>query len=97
MLLAVIMGSSRSGPDRFSMRLRTLRLRSRRILPWRCWVVLTLRFRLVFGIVALTRKAPKPGIMKMCSHIYYSSFFGDFRAFSRNLVEGKKISRLVEG
>src|SRR5450631_1757541 len=64
MLVAVIMGRSRSGPGRFSMRSRALRLRSLRILRLRSrvflrsrrWFARPLRFEDFLGIVGVTRK-----------------------------------------
>ena len=92
------------GPGRFSMRLRILRLRSLRILRLRSRdflrsrsrVFRPLRFRDLSGIVALTRKPPLFGIVKMCSHLHYSKISWAFRVFSEILTSMVYISRLVK-
>ena len=40
-----------------------------------------LRFGDLLGIVAVTRKPPLLGIVRMCSYLYYSKISGGFRAF----------------
>ena len=65
MLLAVIMGSSRSGTGRFSIRRRILRRRSWSNLRFRARVLPELRFADFLGIVAITRKPLLVGIVKM--------------------------------
>src|SRR4051794_35124997 len=97
MLLAVIIGSWRSGPGRFSMRLRILRLRWLRILRLRPRAFLLLRFRASWEIVGLTRKPPYSGIVRMCSYLHYSRISGGFRAFSEKSALSDHISRLVQG
>src|SRR5271166_2487647 len=104
MLEAVIIGWSRSGPDRFTMRprilrlrsLRSLRLRSRVFLPSRCGFFRRLRFGDFLEIVAVTRKPPFFGIVRMCSYLHYSKISGGFRVFSEILTKPAYISRLVK-
>ncbi len=38
-------------------------------------------FRRFCGIVAVTRKPPVIGIVRMCSYLHYSKFSGGFRVF----------------
>src|SRR5512133_2971669 len=80
------MGRSRSGPGRLRIRLRILRLRSRRILRLRSRVFLRLRFRVFSGRVAVTRKSPQFGIVRTCSSLNYSINSGGFRAFTELLT-----------
>src|ERR1019366_9064635 len=96
MLLAAIMGWSRSGPGQFSMRSRTRWRRSRSFLRLRSRVALRLRFRVFLGRVVVTRKPPLSGIVRTCSHLHYSRIFGGFRAFSPIVSDFRDKSRLVE-
>ena len=58
---------------------------------------LRLRLRVFLGIVAVTRKPPKVGIVRKCFHLYYSKFSGGFRAFSPIAKRFRYKLRLVEG
>src|SRR6516165_9909470 len=103
MLEAVIMGWSRSGPGRFRMRSRILRLRSLRILRlrWRDFLpsrfldFLPLRSVDLLWIVAITRNPPVFGIVRMCCYLHYSKNSGGFRALFWDSVPLASISRLV--
>ena len=89
MLLAVIIGSSRSGPGRFCDAVEDSPLalvESTIALPR--FLDVTSRatsygciFGDFLGIVAVTRKPPLLGIVRMCSYLHYSKFSGGFRAF----------------
>jgi WD40 repeat protein len=68
------MGMGRSGPGVLSSRFR-IRRRA-------CWANLFLRAARFFRRVALTRKPPSLGIVRMCSHLHYSKNLRGFRAFS---------------
>src|SRR5258706_179091 len=96
MLAAVIMGWLRSCPGRLTMRSRTRCLRWLRSLRFRSRVFLRLLFGDSLGIVAVTRKPPRFGIVRMCSHLHYSRIFGGFRVFFEILTSMVYISRLVQ-
>src|SRR5271156_3650385 len=75
MLVAVIMGRGRSGPGDLPSRWLIRRRRS-----WQSRLLRAARF---FRKVALTRKPPCLGIVRMCFHLHYSENTGGFRAFSQ--------------
>src|SRR5262245_43753248 len=96
MLLAVIIGSSRSGPGRFAMRSRTLRRRRSSRLRLCSRALLRVHFADFLGIVAVTRKPPASGIMRMCFYLHYSGFAGGFRVFFWIFDSIVFLSRLVK-
>src|SRR3954454_2850439 len=70
------MGAGRSGPGVGASRLLIRRRASWKDLFWRA--------ARLFRIVALTRKPPGFGIVRTCSHLYYSRNLRGFRVFSGN-------------
>src|SRR6185312_6818772 len=81
MLPPTIIGRSRSGPGRFSMRRRIRRLRRRS----------------ASRTLGFTRKPPLTGIVRTCSSLYYSRITGGFRALSAGIAARKPQITLGSG
>ena len=96
MLVAVIMGLSRSGPGRFTMRSRILRWRCRRISAVPFSGLLAVASWGLFRDNNITRNPPWLGRMRICYYLHYSKISGGFRAFSWISTRLTYISRLVK-